>query len=92
MDEIKMYETESEESDKPPSSRPRPVKKWRVAIVANVKGGASLPTNGPEDAGAEFDKEETIDAIRAAIESRWSSHRIYSSGYQLTKQLERCRP
>ncbi len=69
MDEIKMYETESEESDKPPSSRPRPVKKWRVAIVANVKGGASLPTNGPEDAGAEFDKEETIDAIRAAIKS-----------------------
>ena len=69
MDEVKLYETESEESDKPPSSRPRPVKPWRVAVVANVKGEASLPTNGPDDAGAEFDKEETIDAIRDAIES-----------------------
>jgi D-alanine-D-alanine ligase len=64
-----MYESEMEESDKPPSTKPRPVKPWRVAVIANVKGASSLPTEGPADAGAEFDKEETIDAIRAAIES-----------------------
>ncbi len=69
MDEIKQYETESKESDKPPSSKPRQVKPWRVAIVANVRSGTSPSSNGPDDAGAEFDKEETIDAIRAAIES-----------------------
>ena len=69
MEEIKKYETESEESEKPPSIRPRPVKPWRVAVIANVKGETSLPNSGPEDAGAEFDSEETIDAIRAAIES-----------------------
>jgi D-alanine-D-alanine ligase len=69
MDEIKQYETDSEESDKPPSSKPRPVKPWRVAIVANLRPETSTPINGPDDAGAEFDKEETIDAIRAAIES-----------------------
>jgi D-alanine-D-alanine ligase len=69
MDEVLLYEKESEESDKPPSSMPRPVKPWRVAVVANVRGEGSLPENGPEDAGAEFDKKETIDAIRAAIES-----------------------
>ncbi len=69
MDEIKQYETDSEESDKPPSSKPRPVKPWRVAIVANLRPETSPPIYGPDDAGAEFDKEETIDAIRAAIES-----------------------
>lgn len=69
MDEIKKYETESEESEKPPSIRPRPVKPWRVAVIANVKGETSLPNSGPDDAGAEFDSAETIDAIRAVIES-----------------------
>ena len=69
MDDVLVCGTESEKSDKPPSCMPRPVKPWRVAVVANVRGEGSLPDNGPDDAGAEFDKKETIDAIRAAIES-----------------------
>jgi len=69
MEDVKRFESEIDESDKPPSSKPRPVKPWRVAVIANVKGASSLPTDGPADAGAEFDKEETIEAIRAAIES-----------------------
>lgn len=69
MDDILSNSIESEEGDKPPSCMPRPVKPWRVAVVANVRGEGSLPDNGPDDAGAEFDKKETIDAIRAAIES-----------------------
>ncbi len=69
MDEITKFDAEMEDSEKPPSSKPRPVKPWRVAVIANVKGVSSLPTEGPADAGAEFDKEETIEAIRAAIES-----------------------
>jgi D-alanine-D-alanine ligase len=69
MEEIVIYEQDNEEGDKPPSSKPRPVKPWRVAVIANVKGKTSLLAEGPEDAGAEYDKVETIEAIRRAIES-----------------------
>jgi D-alanine-D-alanine ligase len=60
---------ESSESDKPPSILPRPARPWRVAVIANVKGETALPMDGPADAGAEFDRRETIQAIQDAIES-----------------------
>ncbi len=69
MDEVSLQDKENQESDKPPSSLPRPARPWRVAVIANVKGDTSLPADGPADAGAEFDKEETIQAIKDAIES-----------------------
>jgi D-alanine-D-alanine ligase len=40
-----------------------------VGVIANVKGETPLPVNGPADAGAEFDRSDTIQAIREAIES-----------------------
>ncbi len=57
------------EGDKPPDPSPRPARPWRVAVIANVKGETSLPIHSPQDAGAEFDRKETIQAIQAAIES-----------------------
>lgn len=60
---------QEQESEKPPSSRPRPARAWRVAVIANVKGETCLPHDGPPDAGAEFDGLDTIQAIRSAIES-----------------------
>src|SRR5512146_2508282 len=69
MDDLTMIENEQEESDKPPSTRPRPARPLRVAVIANVKGETAVPFNGPEDAGAEFDRKETIQAIQSAIES-----------------------
>ncbi len=68
MDTKKLLEQQEQESEKPPSSRPRPARPWRVAVIANVKGETSLPHDGPPDAGAEFDRMETIQAIRSAIE------------------------
>lgn len=68
-DEVVSYEKDMEEGEKPPSSMPRPVKPWRVAVIANVKGKSSLLAEGPEDAGAEYDKEETIQSIIDAIQS-----------------------
>ncbi|HEX2979485.1 MAG TPA: hypothetical protein VHO48_04410 [Anaerolineaceae bacterium] len=64
-----MTDKENQESDKPPSIRPQPARPWRVAVVANLKGETPLPFDGPADAGAEFDREETIQSIRTAIES-----------------------
>jgi D-alanine-D-alanine ligase len=69
MDTKTLLEQQEQESDKPPSIRPRPARPWRVAVIANVKGETSLPHDGPPDAGAEFDRMETIQAIRSAIES-----------------------
>lgn len=70
MDELNLRELEEEqESDKPPSKGPQPAKAWRVAVIANVKGETALPIDGPADAGAEFDRRETIEAIQAAIEA-----------------------
>ena len=71
MEELRplQQQEEDEESDKPPSITPRPAKPWRVAVIANVKGETPLPLDAPADAGAEFDKKETIEAIMAAIAS-----------------------
>lgn len=57
------------DGDKPPSILPRPAKPWKVAVIANVKGETALPIDAPADAGAEFDRKETIETIQAAIES-----------------------
>lgn len=69
MTTIKHYNQESAEDDKPPDIRPRPVRPWRVAVIANIKGETPIPEDAPPDAGAEFDSPRTIQAIREAIES-----------------------
>ncbi|MCX7608555.1 MAG: hypothetical protein N2049_04970 [Anaerolineales bacterium] len=65
-----MNELQEKENDKPPGSAPVPLRKWRVAVIANIKErGKPLPPDVPPDAGADFDYIETVDAIRAAIET-----------------------
>jgi D-alanine-D-alanine ligase len=69
-DLISVFDEEPpSDSDKPPSIIPCPARPWRVAVIANVKGETALPIDAPADAGAEFDRKETIQAIQAAIES-----------------------
>lgn len=68
MDTKNLLE-EQEQEKEPPGSCPRPSRPWRVAVVANIKGEMLLPHDGPADAGAEFDRIETIQAIRSAIET-----------------------
>ena len=54
--------------DKPPSRRLK--RYWKVAVLANIKDEAvPKPEGVPPDAFADFDHVETIDAIRAAIET-----------------------
>jgi D-alanine-D-alanine ligase len=57
------------EGDEPPDPTPQPAGPWRVAVIANLKGEHPLTSQGPSDAGAEFDKPETIQAIQKAIET-----------------------
>lgn len=74
-DRVALQPEEAEESDKPPSCSPRPATPWRVAVIANVKGETPLPLDAPADAGAEFDRKETIEALMAAIAS--DGHEVY---------------
>jgi len=66
-----MYTTsQDQESDKPPSPALRPARPWRVAVLANIKEhDKPLPPDVPPDAGADYDYIETINRIRAAIET-----------------------
>ena len=54
--------------DKPPSRRHK--RYWKVAVLANIKDESKPKPDGvPPDAFADFDHVETIDSIRAAIET-----------------------
>jgi D-alanine-D-alanine ligase len=90
---FKVYEEEPpSDGDKPPSKMPRPARPWRVAVVANVKGETALPIDAPADAGAEFDKKETIQAIQAAIESDGHVTRFLPADATLPYTLREYRP
>jgi D-alanine-D-alanine ligase len=74
--EAAMNDSGLTQEDKPPSSRleeppgTSPAHpQWLVGVIANIKGETPLPLDGPADAGAEYDRSDTIQAIRAAIES-----------------------
>lgn len=60
---------ERETEEEPPDASPHPARPWRVAVIANLRGKAAVSENGPHDAGAEFDKIETIQALQRTIES-----------------------
>ncbi|MCL4559964.1 MAG: hypothetical protein M1281_05035 [Chloroflexi bacterium] len=94
MDEISLIDKEKaeQESDKPPSIIPQPAKPWLVAVIANVKGETALPMDGPADAGAEFDRKETIQAIQSAIESAGHKTVFLPADFNLPFSLRDAKP
>jgi D-alanine-D-alanine ligase len=88
MDAQTLLEQMEQDNDKPPGTLPRPARPWRVAVVANVKGETSLPHDAPPDAGAEFDRIETIQAIRSAIETDGHQTRFFPSDSSLPDQIK----
>jgi len=75
--------------DEPPLSH-RP--SWLVALIANVKGEAELPEESPPDAGAEFDRVETLQSILFAIESAGHRAVFIPADDRLPDQLREVRP
>src|SRR5688500_5380150 len=58
----------SREEEQPPSKRLK--RYWKVAVLANIKDESLPKPEGiPPDAFADFDHIETIDSIRAALET-----------------------
>jgi D-alanine-D-alanine ligase len=91
-DLVSIQEQEPQESDKPPSTRPRPARPWRVAVVANVRGKSTPTDHQAGDAGAEFDKPETIKAVQAAIESDGHTTIFLEANSTLPGELQRTCP
>src|SRR5512137_2271395 len=63
-----MSESLDREEEKPPSRRMK--RYWKIAILANIKDDDHPKPEGvPPDAFADFDHIETIDMLRAALET-----------------------
>ena len=58
--------TRSQITKKPP---------WRIALIANLIDDFKRQPNDPLDAGAEFDRQQTIEAIADALEAE--GHKVY---------------
>lgn len=66
---------------------------WRVAVVANIKDEAQpLPPGVPPDAFADFDHIETINDLRAAIETDGHRTTFLHADSTLPKELARFKP
>ena len=63
-----MPESPARADEKPPSRRLK--RYWKIAVLANIKDDDHPKPEGvPPDAFADFDHIETIDSIRAALET-----------------------
>lgn len=63
-----MSESLAREESQPP--RPSKKRHWKIAVLANIKDDLQPKPEGvPPDAFADFDHIETIDALRAALET-----------------------
>lgn len=77
--------------EKPPSKISKP--RWRVAVLANIKvDGQALPNGVPPDAFADFDHIETIDNIRAAIETDGHTTTFIPADEELPFALRKYKP
>lgn len=82
-------------SEEPPDIRLRlkPPKPWRVALLANVKEHDWVnPPDLPPDFGADYDYIETIDTIRAAIESGGHKTIFIQADSRLPYALQEVKP
>ncbi len=63
-----MPELANSKEEKPPSRRMK--RYWKIAILANIKDDSQPKPEGvPPDAFADFDHIETVDSLRAALET-----------------------
>ena len=86
-----MTNTKEPGGEKPPGRGSR--SSWRVAVLANIKvEGQALPAGVPADAYADFDHIETIDQIRAAIETDGHRTAFIPADQQLPFTLRKYRP
>jgi len=79
------------EDEKPPSHRLK--RYWKIAVLANIKDDVHPKPEGvPPDAFADFDHIETIDSIRAALETDGHQAVFIQADRDLPYALKEVRP
>lgn len=76
---------------KPPSRYQRPAP-WRIALLANLKDDLEHVVGEPADAGAEFDRRDTIEAIAQALERDGHWVHFCRADQSLIESLPNLRP
>jgi D-alanine--D-alanine ligase len=76
---------------KPPKNYLRPAP-WRIALLANLKDELEHAEGEPADAGAEFDRRETIEAIAQALERDGHWVHFCRADQSLVESLTNLRP
>ena len=65
---------------------------WRIALIANLSDHFERSPDDPPDAGAEFDKKLTIDAIASALEAEGHHIHLLHGDFSLPEGLISVRP
>lgn len=65
---------------------------WRIALIANLIDDFEHNPDDPPDAGAEFDRQKTIEAIAAALESEGHDVHFIQADHSLPEALLNVRP
>ena len=65
---------------------------WRIALIANLIDQFEPDLDDPPDAGAEFDRRQTIEAIASALESEGHHVHLLQGDYSLPEGLINVRP
>src|SRR6266542_1503354 len=79
------------EEEKPPSRRMK--RAWKIAVLANIKDDVSpMPEGVPPDAFADFDHIETVDSLRAALETDGHSTVFIQADKDLPFALKEVKP
>src|SRR3990172_3401585 len=92
---MRVPEEEVGELDKPPSTKSpigRHAAPWRVALLANLKSDVHFGADAPPDAGAEFDRQDTVEAIAQALEADGHWVTFLPADHTLPDSLHRLRP
>lgn len=76
---------------KPPGTFTRPAP-WRIALMANLKDEVEWDGDAPPDAGAEFDRRETVEAIAEALERDGHWVHLCRADHSLVESLTNLRP
>ena len=86
-----MPESPAREEEKPPHRHMK--RYWKIAVLANIKDESQpKPENVPPDAFADFDHIETIDSLRAALETDGHTTTFIQADRDLPYALREAQP
>lgn len=87
-----MHTFESTVSHRKPPGRAKRPAPWRIALLANLKDEYEWELDAPQDAGAEFDRKETVEAIAEALERDGHWVHLCRADHSLVESLANLRP